>query len=269
MSTLHYDSILTAVDSNVVNRSVFYAAGEHLPERGVRMAERGYTLMDDTRILLLVMVLLLMVAFATYFSRSSMYHQARVFFSTKRHFSTIDSMHRKLWAFNFFLLLCVSAISVSLVWFDWLAERYQFSTTMGIPYWLLFLAFIIFMLYVYLRAWLYAVVNWTFFDRESSSNWQASYFLLTSMMAYLIFPVSLLGLLATISREFVIWGYVFAVVLYELLLIFKLFVNFRAKKYACFLFFLYFCSVELVPAFILWHVLRGFTDIFIEANVLY
>ena len=269
MSTLHYDSILTAVDSNVVNRSEFYAMGEHLPERGMRMAERGYAVMEDSRMLLLVLVLLFLMAFATYYSRSMMIYQAKLFFTTKRHFSEIGSMDKKLWAFDSFLLLCVSAFSLSLVWFDWLVERYQFSPTMGIPYWLLCLIFILFMLYVYLRAWLYAVVNWTFFSRESSINWLTSYFLLTSLMAYLIFPVSLLGLVAVVSREIVVWGYVFAVVLYEFLLIFKLFVNFRVKKYGYFLFFLYFCSVELVPAFILWHVLRGFTDIFIEANVLY
>lgn len=269
MKHLNYDSILTAVDSNVINSSEFYAQGSDWPDQGFAMAERGYILTTDSFVLCAVLLLFGLLAATLYSSRSFIQFQLRSFFSTERKFSLQGATYKGSWVYGAFILTSIAALSLSLSSFHYLLERYQFSSVLGIPYWLLCLGYVFFMLFFYLKAWLYMLVNWVFSDRDSSYSWLSAYFLLTSLLSLLVFPISILDLFAIVNGQVVLSCYLFVMFLYELLLIFKLFVNFRAKKYGSMLIFLYFCSVELVPALILWHLLVWTSDIFVKANVLY
>ena len=258
-----------AVDSNVINSSEFYAQGSDWPDQGLAMAERGYFLTTDSSVLCGLLLLFGLMAITLYNSRSFILFQLRGFFSTERKFSLQGVRYKGTWVYGVFVLTSIVALSLSLSCFHYLHGRYQFSPVLGIPYWLLCIGYALFMLFMYVKAWLYMLVNWVFADRESAYSWLSGYFLLTSLLALFVFPISLLHLFAVVSGTVVLSCYLFVMVLYELLLIFKLFVNFRAKKYGSMLIFLYFCSVELVPALILWHLLVWASDIFIEANVLY
>lgn len=269
MNHLNYDSILTAVDSNVINSSEYCVVADTLPARDIAMAPCSYLVATDDYVLWGLLVMFGVMAVVVYHFRTSMYHLLKGFFTTERKFSEHSINDKGLWAVSVFALISITALSLSLTAFDGLSRHYQFSEVLGIPYWLLGGFYILFMVYVYGKAYIYALVNWTFFDQEASASWMSGYLLLTALTAFLIYPISLLQLFNTISLEFAILSYLFIVVLYEILLIFKLFVNFRIKKYGILLIFLYFCSVELIPALVIWHIVGWSCDVFIEANVLY
>ena len=269
MSHLNYDSILTAVDSNAINSSAYFAVGDTLPARDIAMAPCSYLVATDDYVQWGLLTMFGVMAIVMYRFRTSMFHLLKGFFATERKFSEHGINDKALWAVSVFALISITALSLSLTVFDGLTLRYQFSEVLGIPYWLLSVFYALFMLYVYGKACIYAVVNWTFFDKETSASWMSGYMLLTALTAFLVYPISLLQLFSTISQEFAISCYLFIVVLYEMLLVFKLFVNFRIKKYGILLIFLYFCSVELIPALVLWHIMGRASDVFIEANVLY
>ena len=269
MTQADYDSILTAVDSNVVSSSEFYAHGSSVPDGNFAMAERGYYLATDTWVLGALLLLFGLLVFTIYRSRSFVLFQLHGLFSTERKFSVGVSSYKSFWVYASFVFISIAALSLSLSCFNYLQGRYSFSSALGIPYWLLAMGYVLFMCFIYLKAWLYVGVNWVFFDRDLAGSWMSGYFLLTSLLSLWFFPVAMVDLFTPVSGKVVLWCYLFAVILYEFLLILKLFVNFRAKKYGQLLIFLYFCSVELVPALILWHLLVWASDVFIEANVLY
>ncbi len=109
------------------------------------------------------------------------------------------------------------------------------------------------MVFIALRAFIYNIVNWTFFDSESVRKWMSAFMFINSLQAFIIFPIMLLSVFIPLQYNFMIICLVIVLILYELMLFFKLNINFRTKKYGYMLIFLYFCSVELMPVLVLGH----------------
>ncbi|MBQ5460783.1 MAG: DUF4271 domain-containing protein, partial [Bacteroidaceae bacterium] len=86
-----------------------------------------------------------------------------------------------------------------------------------------------------------------------NQKWMSSYFFLTSMTSFVVFLVAALYMFVNISYLEVAICLLVLLFLYELLLFYKLNVNFQAKKYGQLLIFLYFCAVEIVPLLAIWH----------------
>jgi len=246
-----YDSILTATDSNLINKTDYYKVGKGLPDQGIPLVERPYAVAKDDYLLGGMFLMLLVIAILLYRGRLTIIYHLKEFFTTKRTYSKENMNENNHEVYSNFMLTSISALSLSLVVFNYIAMKIGFDRALGIPYWLFAAGYIVFVVFVYVKAWMYALVNWTFFDRESGTKWMNGYLLLTSLTSFLIFPISLVTVLTNSGNEIVTWSLAFVFFLYEVLLFFKMFVNFKSKKYGYLLIFLYFCSVELVPALIL------------------
>ncbi len=246
-----YDSILTATDSNLINKTGYYKVGKGLPDQGIPLVEHPYAIAKDDYLLGGMFLMLLVIAILLYRCRMSIFYHLEEFFTTKRTYSKENMNENNHEIYSTFMLITISALSLSLVVFNFIATKFGFERAYGIPYWFFAAGYVVFIAFVYLKAWVYALVNWTFFDHESGTKWMNGYLLLTSVTAFLIFPISLVTVLINSSSDFVMWSLIFVFFSYELLLFFKMFVNFKSKKYGYLLIFLYFCSVELVPALIL------------------
>ena len=81
--------------------------------------------------------------------------------------------------------------------------------------------------------------------------------------------IAVLDVFSDLAHEIVIGGAILVVILYEVLLFYKLIVNFRVRKYGYMFIFLYFCSVELLPTLVFGHLAVWITDSFIVKNYLY
>ena len=266
---IDYDSILTAQDTNVINTSSYYKIGKGLPDHGIPMVEQSYTASKDDILIAGGLMLFLIMALVVYYGRANILHRLKDFFSTKRTYSEENVNENSSSTYSIFFLMSIIALSLSLVLFDYIAIKEGFSTVLGIPYWIFAAGYAVIMSFIYIKAWLYTLVNWTFFDQESSKKWITGYMLLTSLMAFIIFPLSIIVVLVESSRGIVTFCFAIVYIIYELLLFLKLNVNFETKKYGHLLIFLYFCSVELIPALIMSRITLWVINSFIVKNLLY
>lgn len=269
MVNQNYDSILISQDSNIVNSSEYYKIGKDLPDHGIAVVERSYSVANDDFIAGGLFFMLLMMALILHRSRLSIFHNIKEFFTSKRTYSEEKSNESTKEPYNIFMLISISVMSLCLVCFNGLAITDSFEKSLGIPYWLFAAGYALCMAFIYLKAWVYAIVNWTFFDQESSNKWMHGYLFVTSLTAFIILPLSMLTIFFERSMEIVTSCFAIVYVLYELLLFFKLFVNFESKKYGYLLIILYFCSVELMPAIAMSRILEWVNDSFIVKNLLY
>lgn len=263
-----YDSILTAQPVTPINSTEYYKVGKGLPDHTVSMAEHPYRAAGDDWLMGGALVMCLILSVVLYRNRDTFLYRVKEFLSSKRSYSAENVNEHTNQAYSILLLTSVGALSLSAMLFSYLAKKVGFYEVLGIPYWLLVGGYTVFMLFVYVKAWIYQIVNWTFFDHESNVKWMSGYLILTSFLAYLIFPLALVDILVEGSREIVIWGMIFVFFLYELMLLFKLFVNFESKKYGYLLIFLYFCSVEMMSAIVMSRILVWTMDNFI-VKILY
>ena len=266
---IDYDSILTSSDSSIINRTEFYRQGVTLPDRTVPMSERPYTLSNDDYVVAGMAVMFFILAAVFYRSREVLRQRLKDFFVNKRQYREEEAKKSFGEVVNVFLLIAISVLSMSLICFgDWM-EQYTFMAVEVAPYWLLAVGFVGGVLVIYLKAGLYALVNGVFYDGESNEKWMSGYFFLTSLTAFLLYPLALIDIFSDEFDAIVFSSTILVGVLYELLLFYKLCVNFKVKKYGYLFIFLYFCSVELIPALVVWHTMGWMYDSFIVKNLLY
>lgn len=263
MVNTDYDSILTAQDTNFINTSEYYKVGKELPDHGIPVAERPYSVAKDDYVVGGLFLILLVVGLMLYRNRATLAARVKDFFVTRRTYSRANVNENDKEIYSTFVMLTVSALSLSGVVFNSVSVKYGFERALGVPYWLFAVGYVFFMAFIYIKAWAYALVNWTFFDRESSAKWMSGYMLLTSLTSFAFFPLSLVAVLVPGSFEIVIWCFIFIAITYELLLLFKMFANFGGKKYGYLLIFLYFCSVELMSAVVMSRIIQWAIDYFI------
>ena len=266
---LNYGDTTVFADSNTITRTEFYHSGTALPNRTVAMVEQPYLLRNDNFVVGSVAVIFFIIVMLLSFQRSVYPYRLKVFFATKRQYIEEANNENSSGTITTFLLISVSALCVAFILFNNMATFHTFDTTLGIPYWIIVIGYIECMLVVYAKAMMYYIVNWVFSNREASQRWMSGYFLVTSLTAFFIYPATMLYLFYPDSHNIVTGYIIFIVILYELLLLYKLFVNFTTKGYGYLPLFLYFCSVELMPAVVIWHTFDWINNNFIVKNLIY
>lgn len=264
MVNQNYDSILTSQDSNVINRTEYYKTGKGLPDYGVPVVERPYAVRRDDYILGGVILLVLVMVVVLRYCSSSIVYRIKDFFTSKRMYSDANVNDANREVYSTFFLTNISALSLSLIFFCDVTARNLFTAEIGVPYWIIAAGYVAIMLLIYVKAWLYALINWTFFNYESSLKWQTGYLQLTSFTSFVFLPLVLVDIFVNDSRQFVIWGILFVLFVYEVLLFLKMIINFGGKIYSYVLIFLYFCSVELMSTAMMYYIVRWTIDCFID-----
>lgn len=202
-----------------------------------------------------LVVLTVMVFIIVYRQRQYVAYRLRDFFSRDElyTFSRPQSVSNNYFAMGSLLLL--SCCSLGLI-VSGLPMYYPVVGQMGsgfhlglkVAWWSL--------LFFLLKGLVYGLVNWVFFRHEQNVRWVSSYFFLTGVFSFLLYPFALIELYAGLSRKLLTVILLFLFITYEILLFYKLIVNFRAKRYGYLLIFLYFCAVELLPALFVWQKIR-------------
>ena len=260
---------VTFADSNVITETEFYQAGATLPSGTVAMREQEYMPCNDNFVVGGVAVMFLVLVLFMFFQRSLYPYRLKEFFSNKRLYIEEGVTENSGGVISAFLLTSISVLCLTLIFFDDMASLHGFDTALGVPYWIFAVGYVVCMLIVYAKALLYGIVNWVFFSHEESKRWMNGYFLVTSLTAVPLYLATLLYLFYPDSRNVVTVCVIFTIILYELLLLYKLFVNFKTKEYGYLPLFLYFCSVELMPAIVIWRTFDLINNFFIVKNLIY
>lgn len=112
------------------------------------------------------------------------------------------------------------------------------------------------LLFFLIKGILYTIINWVFFRHDLNARWISSFFFLTGVFSFLLYPFALIELFAGFPEKLLTLILLFLFILYEILLFYKLIVNFKAKKHGFLLIFLYFCAVEVLPALLIMQKIR-------------
>lgn len=251
----NYDSILVAQDSNIINTSEFFAVGKGLPDRSVAMESIPYSAATDDFVSYVFVAMFIALSLILYNSKEMIAFRFRNFFTTKRVYSIENVNDNQREVFRILVATTVGAFSLGVILYHCLSLHITFPSYLEKPHWVLGISGGLFLLLLYVRALVYTLVNWVFFDNESQHRWNVGYFLLVSLTSYAFYVLAVAAVYLHLHVVTVTICLCFVVLLYEMLHIYKLFANFKFKSYGVLLIFLYFCTVEMLPMMLLWRLI--------------
>ena len=233
------------------------------------MGTDAYAMSSDNCLVVGMVLMLGILAMMLYWNRKAMLSRLANFFVSRRTYAPEDKEEGWETAVKVFLLTCVSMLSIITLCLHGMVEEQELQEPAEMIYKLYGMAFLALMVFLYAKVGVYQLVNWTFFDSESSSVWMKGYLFITAMTAFLFYPVAMLDVFSGLSHELFTACAILVVILYESLLFYKLTINFRAKKYGYVFIILYFCSVELLPTLVFGHLAIWFNSKLLETNFIY
>lgn len=262
---MYYD---LTIDSTFISRTDFYKVGVSLPDQTVAMRERAFVVGRDGYVVAGMAVMFAVLAVVVCRHRMALQRWLKDFFSKERQYVDEQMNDKGGEATGVFLLIAVGVLSLALIGFCGLVEG-NGETAAGLPYGAIAVGGLMCLCFVYVKAWVYALVNWTFFDSESGERWMKGYLLLTGVTGVLFYLMALVDVFAPCGHEMVIGGVIGVAILYEILLFYRLLANFKVSKYGYLLVFLYFCAVELLPTLVMGWMAGGLDNDSIVKNLFY
>ncbi|MBO4664260.1 MAG: DUF4271 domain-containing protein [Bacteroidaceae bacterium] len=259
---------MTATPPNVINSSAYYAAGKGMPDHTFAMETLPYSVSMDNIVLLCLMLITLVLSLSLYHRRHILFFRSKTFFTSRRVFSGSSVNESKGEWLNVLLLSLAFSFSFGIIIYYCLALKYQFPDYYDKPHWIIYLGAGAVFAIIYIRAIVYSIVNWVFFAKDENHRWNVGYFLLVVVMSYFVSLLAIASVFLQLDIKTVTLCVVFLYVLYELLHLYKLFVNFKFKRYGAVLIFLYFCSVEMLPIMLIGHVLEWVFNSYFVYNLL-
>ena len=215
-------------------------------------ALRSYLMSTDDVVIVSAIMLFILFTFVLYRSRMVLIYKIRTFFSSRQVYAANEISTSKEELVDILLLILIGCLSASAIF-----HQDSFKNHDGEPaYGLLMLVFAIVVALIVFKASVYSLVSWIFFPFNRERGWLSAFFFSIAIVSALAFPLALFSIFSQTSFINVMHCFVGIVIVQKILLLFKLFVNFRPKRYGSLLFFLYFCSVEILPTLIVWHFLR-------------
>ena len=135
--TTDYDSILTATDSNVVNRTEYYKIGASMPDDTVAMAVRPQPIGNDTLIAGTMVLMFFILSAIVCKGRATLLYRIKELFTFNKK-SSIDecSADTSGESLSLFLLLLMTAACASVIFFNPIIEESITIPYVDTPYWL-------------------------------------------------------------------------------------------------------------------------------------
>ena len=221
---------------------------------GFESALRTYTMASDDFITVGAMLLFVLFTFVIHRSRTLLFYKLNTFFSSRQIYASDEISTNNEEFLDILLLILIGCLSVSIIIFAHLNPTTGLTTSP--QYGQLMLVFGCVAGIVCLKGMLYSFVNWTFFNDERGRAWLSAFFFSVAIVSMLLFPLALIQIFIEASILNITYCLIGVVILQKVLLLCKLYVNFRPKRYGGLVFFVYFCSVELMPTLVAWHFLQ-------------
>lgn len=260
-----YESMLTESLVSDMERNPLYIKGKKMPDRDAACTPPPYSLQNDTAVTIVFVIMFAMISTIIYRNGHLIADRIKAFFKSKRQYTVTDETSTSSSeARNNTMLIMISSMSLSILMFDSIAGKAEWLPYDATRAYIVLLAEAIgILLITTFKALLYTIVNWVFFSKEQRRNWMLSYIHLNALTAFILYPLSLISILVGLSQDEVAFCLIFGCFIYEMSLLYRLFINFRIKKYGTLLIFLYFCTVEIISSLVLWHLLNDTGDGFI------
>lgn len=216
--------------------------------QGVQGLCRTERVGDNDVVVGLFLLMFCIVAYVIGNSKYFFAYRLREFFSRRRAYTGGDAEVLRSEVRNTVLLTTVSCLSLAVMFCNRLmingadggAGAGNLLQTLGV-------SFAVTALLLVVKTVIYVMVNGVFFRRDANAKWLSSFFLLCSVASLFLYPLSLVEVYSGADKSVVTYCLLGGLVLCEICLFYRLYVNFCAKKEGFLLIFLYFCNVEVLP----------------------
>ena len=108
------------------------------------------------------------------------------------------------------------------------------------------------LLYLFLKWTLYTFFGWIFFDKQKVDLWIESYSTLLYYLGFTLFPFALVIVFFNLNLPIALIIGLILLFLMKILMLYKWLKLFCNNLHGCFLLFLYFCALEIVPCLLLY-----------------
>lgn len=222
-----------------------------------------YSIAGDNLITSILLGCFILAAVAVAESGNFIQRQVKNFFHTQREGTTVITETSNELRFQAFLLV-QAALLFALVFFFYSKSLPGNGT--GLPQYAVIGVFTgINVAYCALKAMVYALVGWVFFDKKKNEQWSKAYLFLNATEGMVLFPIVMLHAYFSLSIEATVVCTVSIIILSKLLALYKTYAIFFRRNGAILQSFLYFCAFEAMPLGALWGVLV-FTDNYLKVN---
>ena len=217
---------------------------------GVAGQWRAHSLGEEPWAVAICLLMLLALVAVAWRGRRYLVYRLRSIFAAERHFARMGDYTSAHTIPLLMVLLLVCCASIGLMH----VERFQYVSLPHLPglltwqQWLLWTTAVAAILC--LKSMLYALVGWTFLTKAARTAWMAAYILLTACCAFPFFVVCVCYLRGLFGIAEMTFCLLFVLILYEILLFYRLRKNFPAKIGGQVLAFLYLCTLEIAPLLI-------------------
>ena len=217
----------------------FYHVGKTLPDRGEVGIMRSTPLSGDNLTVGLLVLMFCIIAIVTGHYRHFLLYRIKSFFTQKRTYTEESADINRNELTNTIMLTSIAATSFALIVLNTGKQAGQSIDIGGME--LTFHTAIAAislgtLMFILAKSIVYHIINSVFFHHENNSKWQSSYYFLTSLTAYLLYPLALIFTFNKTSDSIIAFCLLFALILYKILLFYKLCANFETKKtdFCCF-----------------------------------
>lgn len=212
-----------------------------------------YTVSNDNTItgLLIASFLLAMISFAN--SWHFIQRQVRNFFYVPRSVADLTETTSEV-RFQLFLIV-QSCLLLAIIYFFYSQTELPGDYVIESQLQVIGLFFCVILGYFLMKAGIYQLVNWVFFEKKKIEQWTKTFLFLSAAEGVILFPMVLLQVYFTLPLHTALIYTLIVVILTKILTFYKSYSIFF-KRIGIFLqFILYFCALELIPMMLLWGVL--------------
>jgi len=208
---------------------------------------------DDVMMsLLLLLFVLATIAFSN--TRHFIVRQTKNFFNTHREGLTEITETVVEIRFQVFLTVLTSLLLAILFYFytlNFIGETFLLDS----PYHLIAIFLGLTVVYFFIMALLYMIVNNVFFDSKKNRQWMKAFLYITSIEGALLFPLVVIWTFFDISIQNAVIYVIVVFTIVKILKLFKCFLIFFRQNVVKLQIILYFCTLEIIPMLLLWGVL--------------
>ncbi len=248
---------------SLVQKDSIYRPELAFYRQGVAGDPVPYSIAGDNLITAILLGCFVIATVAIAQSGNFLQRQIKNLFYAQREGSTVFTETGNELHFQLFLMLQTCLLSALIFFFY---TRSVIGDTFTLPhYQIIGINTGIFAAYFLVKALLYLIVGWVFFDRKKNEQWFKSALFLTSMEGIALFPVVMLLAYFDLSVESAVIYATTVIIVGKLLAFYKTYLIFFRRSGIILQSFLYFCSLEVMPLGALWGVLV-LTDNYLKIN---
>ena len=224
-----------------------------------------YLFRTDSFVTIVLMVSFFFVVWVISRSRHYLREQVKDFFHHRQRENLFAQRTQTELRGQLFLIFQTCFV-LGILFFDYTQECQAEVFNQVSPYLILATSVGIFCLYYLLKIGVYSVVNNVFFDRRQCEQWNGAYLLCVLAMGLVLLPLSLLVVYFDMSLRNTAILFVCFLVVDKMLLFYKCSRIFFSYPFGWVHLFLYFCTLEIAPIFMLFRVQTYVSNLLLTIN---